>query len=369
MERRLDWKAWRKRQRISPEGQPITVFRDHQRMSARAGQRIEMPGTFCLDRNPDETIAFLEMMRARVLRHAMAARVAVKRRNRAGPPFVESYFDFGAMKELGVSAALILAALFDRQKMITGWRLATIDEHLWEPSVRALLWALGFHELLKMHPEGEHTLNVGNVRVLRFVSGDNADGSLAGQLQETLAELLPDEEGQKLLYAEPYGGIFEAILNSWNWAYPEGHHWEVPPLKKWWMTGAVDLSRNSVSIVVYDQGVTIPFSLPQWRHWGELQARLQRLANRLGFAGPPDDPRNDGAAIALATKIARSRTNLPQHGKGLHTMREVAERARHGRLRILSRHGEYVWERGRKPVVRSRDAAVRGTLIEWTLDL
>ncbi len=365
--RTLSWKAWKKEKRRNPEGEQVVLYRGEQRIRARATGRRGMPSVFCLDRNPDETIAFLAQMRETIL--TRGAQNAGKVQTRSSYPRLTGWFDFGTIGTLGVSAALVLAALFDRQKSMTGWRLSTINEHEWRPEVRAIFRMVGFHQLLEMSPQTGKTVDLGAVRVLRFVSGDDANGMLVGPVQEALTALVPEDEQESLLYAEPYGGILEAILNSSTWAYPEGTVWDFPQVERWWITGAVDYDDKSVSIAVYDQGITIPVSLPKWKHWTELESRLQRLGARLGFVGSPDDPRNDGAAIALAAKIARSKTDLPQHGKGLHTMLEVAQRAKHGRLRILSRYGEYVWERGRPTIIRNLPTALSGTLIEWTLDL
>ncbi len=326
-----------------------------------------MPEVLCLDENPDETLRFLSLMRRRILDHTIQVKGRGPRPR--GVPVISSYFDFSTMRRIGVSAALVIAALFDRQKRITSWKLSTIDEHKWDRDVVAVFRAVGFHELLEMRPSGDATLDLGQFRVLRFVSGHNADGQLVSTVQDALTALLPEEEAAKLLFAEAYGGMLEAVLNSSTWAYPDGHVWPEPAVERWWMTGAVDLRNNTVSISVLDQGVTIPVSLPNWTHWNQVQQRLNRLGERLGFVGESDDPRNDGAAIALATKVAKSSTQLPQHGKGLNTMLEVAERAKHGRLRILSRFGEYTWERGKKATIKARQDALDGTLVEWTLVL
>jgi hypothetical protein len=87
------------------------------------------------------------------------------------------------------------------------------------------------------------------------------------------------------------------------------------------------------------------------------------------LSAPLEDPSNDATAIRLAVSVARSKTGLPQHGKGLNTMVEVADRAAIGRLRIISRNGEYVWEKGKKPVARSHEHSIGGTLIERRLHL
>src|SRR5271166_10838 len=153
------------------------------------------------------------------------------------------------------------------------------------------------------------------------------------------------------------------------WAYPTDYVDDSPVLRRWWMTGAIDTEKKTVTVAVYDQGVSIPATLPHSEYWNKIQRRLLSLAAKAGLTAPPGDPVYDATAIRLAMTLARSRTGLPQHGKGLHTMLEVAQRARSGRLHIISRNGEYVWENGRKPFSRNLANSIGGTLVEGRLQL
>lgn len=326
-----------------------------------------MPAVFCLDENTEETLKFLQEVSGDILKRT--PRRSLVRRGKSEPPTIKRYLDFTTMETIGPSAALILAALFQRAKNANGYKLSTIDEHRWHPNVAAILRALGFHELLDMRPLRNWDFDSARLKILKFQSGRDAAGEPPGKLQEKLTELLPERLKENLLTAEPYGGMFEAILNSNNWAYPDGHEWDFPVLPNWWITGAVDVGTNEVTVCAFDQGITIPVSLPRWTHWGPLELRGRRIVERLKLGKPIDDPSNDGIAIQLAMKIARTNTYLPQHGKGLHTMVEVAERARHGKLRIISRNGEFVWETGKKPRSRNHEYSIQGTLVEWQLQL
>ena len=266
------------------------------------------------------------------------------------------------------TVALILASLYDRRKFVIKSKLFSVDEHLWAPQVSGLLLEMGFQEFLEMKSATDR-VDHGHIQVLRLCSGEVAAGKGPGELQAALAALLPADEGQKLLYVEPYSGMFEAILNSHMWAYPADRKWPLPQPKRWWLTGAVDTKANLVTVIAYDQGVSIPAMLPAWKHYGRLRSFGSRLGRVLGVSADLDDPANDGLAIRLAMKIAKTSTGLPQHGKGLHTMVEVAERATRAKLRVLSRNGEFTWETGRKSAHRSFDHPIEGTLIEWRLQL
>lgn len=346
----------------------VLVFQDGKQTTARDYVATKMPKTFCLDENTEETLKILHEINTATIKRAMEIKADIAS-GKKRPRKVRRYFDFKPIEAIGPSAALVLAAIYQTSKSITGRRLQTIDEHLWDPNVVWTLRQLGFHELLEMKPHSKQQRYTGDIVVQPFVSGRRADGAELGRLQDALALLLPDTLREKLLTAEPYGGMLEAILNSYQWAYPEGHEWDYNVLKNWWLTGAVDQSTNQVIVCVYDHGVSIPHSLPLWTHWDRVEFYAKTLLRKLKLSQPLDHYSNDGIAIRTAMKIANSATKLPQHGKGLHTMVEVAKRARYGRLRILSRNGEYVWETGKSPKSFTHEYPLQGTLVEWALEL
>lgn len=366
--RRLVWKEWTKRRRPKSGVRTAVVHRSGKRFRTRALSAVPLPRVFCLDENTSETLAALHNLRRDVLSRAMELRNdsenGVKKEVK-----LRKYFDIKTIRQIGPSAALILAAIFQRSKYITGRRLHTIDEHKWHEDVMWVLRALGFHELLEMRPLRRGRAYTGSVKIQPFVSGQRADGEELGKLQDALALLLPDELRHKLFTAEPYGGMLEAILNSYSWAYPSNASWEFTALKNWWLTGAVDTETNQVIVCAYDQGISIPASLPHWEHWSTVEFRAKRFMERLKLSRPLDHYSNDALAIRIAMTIAKTATKLPQHGKGLHTMVEVAERAKYGRLRILSRNGEYIWETGKRPKTITHEFPLEGTLVEWQLEL
>ncbi|WP_313526435.1 hypothetical protein [Shinella sp.] len=366
--RRAAWILWRRLKRIGKATPQASVLQDGKRFRSNGYKAVPLPAVFCLDENPEETLRAIQEINEKVISNSMQVKAdaAAGRRKRTES---RTYFDFKTVDFMGASAALILASIYQTGKSITGRRLRTIDEHRWKPGVVWLLRQLGFHELLEMQPYSRQHRYTGDFAIQPFLSGQRAVGEELGKLQDALALLLPDELREKLLTAEPYGGMLEAILNSYSWAYPKGHEWGYDVLANWWLTGAVDKETNSVVVCAYDRGVSIPFSLPHWEHWGMLQSYAQKILRRLKLSSSLDHSTNDGVALRLAMKIAKTATQLPQHGKGLHTMVEVAERARYGRLRILSRYGEYVWETGKRPRSFNHQYPLLGTLVEWHLEL
>jgi hypothetical protein len=369
--RALAWLRWRRAKNIERSGERIVdVYRDGDRFSAIAKRAVSMPANFCLDTNTEQTLTFLNMMWDDVLEAATDAAERRKKGTKRRPTNkIQKYYDLATIKHIGPSAALVLASLFQRSKFITGFKLYTVNEEKWNPKVAFVLRALGFHELLEMRPLRDWEFDHSRLKILKFQTGREAAGYHPGRLQESLLEFLSPTQQESLLAAEPYGGMLEAILNSHSWAYPDDHDFEYEIVPNWWITGAFNTETNEVTVCAFDQGVSIPVSLPRWTHWSDFEYRGRKIAEKLKLSRPIDHFSNDGLAIQLALKVARTKTGLPQHGKGLLTMLEVAQRAKVGRLRILSRNGEYLWETGQKPRSFTHTRPLRGTLVEWQLQL
>lgn len=132
------------------------------------------------------------------------------------------------------------------------------------------------------------------------------------------------------------------------------------------MTGAVDKQRRYMTAVVYDQGVSIPVSLPKWDRYASM---LRRISAAFGVAPAANDPKSDGRAIEAAVQEAVSSTEEAHRGKGFAQMREFLDNCREGHLRIMSRCGEVVFRPNAPAQVRTYGSSVGGTLIEWSVTL
>jgi len=132
------------------------------------------------------------------------------------------------------------------------------------------------------------------------------------------------------------------------------------------MTGAVDKASRRTTAVIYDQGATIPVSLPNWQNYAGWQ---RRMAAGVGLVPAPSDPESDGLAISIAVEEAISSTGESHRGRGLAQMRQFVDMCRDGYLRIMSRNGEVVFRPRVKPQVRTYGVSVGGTLIEWNVGL
>ncbi|MDE2363298.1 MAG: hypothetical protein KGM42_11520 [Hyphomicrobiales bacterium] len=313
----------------------------------------------------DETLEFISDMRTRLFRNAPNFKAAA--RTLARKHLLQDYFDFKDMSFVSPTSALVLAAIYDRLNSITGFKPYTVDEDRWHKDVYDVLCSIGFHDLLKMKPHKLEIKNISEIIIQKFISGEQVDNVLLGRLHENIVKSLDKEAQERILYAEPYGGMIEAALNSFNWAYPQSHSWDYPAVPRWWMTGAIDRTNRIVTVAVFDQGVSIPVRLPSSKYWSGIEGIVARFLRRNPNEG--DAGINDATALRIAMQLARSATGLPQHGKGLHTMIEVAERAKIGQLRILSRFGHYIWRTGERPLSSQLKFPLDGTLVEWKLQL
>jgi anti-sigma regulatory factor (Ser/Thr protein kinase) len=161
-----------------------------------------------------------------------------------------------------------------------------------------------------------------------------------------------------------YGAMVEAIVNVVRHAYPIDSVDGPPDLRRWWMTGAVDRAARWTTAVVYDQGITIPVSLPNWQHFAGWR---HRILSAIGAVPDTSDTRSDGQAIAAAVEESASSTGEQHRGHGLAQMRNFVDQCQDGYLRIMSRCGEVIFRPKKKPEIRSYDVSVGGTLVEWNV--
>jgi hypothetical protein len=380
-ERKRRWLAHRQRyeakrrlrRKLGAQAAVVTV-QDHTGKQWRARRstgvkRLAMPEALCFDENPGETLAVLKQLRSR-LAISQILRAPPSKRRRGRVSRVGEYTAFETMHHVSPAAALVLAAEYERILLSTGGRAAVIGVDEWDEAVFKTLWTIGFFDLVWAGELEEPDLSA-DVVVLRMQSGNTADPKEVDKLVSGLRLLYPgaaDEPGDTeagLIHL--FGAMIEAVANVPNHAYP--NTWPRVPsqrLRRWWMTGAVDRKNRRTTAVVFDQGVSIPVSLPNWAQaegWG------RRLRRAVGIMPAVADPRSDGEAIAAAVEEAVSSTGEHHRGTGLAQMRDFVSQCREGRLRIMSRCGEVVFRPDQEPVVKTYEVPLEGTLIEWSVFL
>lgn len=337
--------------------------RTYTKWARRAGRR--MPANFCLTDNYVEVCKFLEVIRSDMfLSNARRVSPAKAQRWR----MCENYADFKTLERITPTAALVLAAEFDRaRQFLTHRPLPAIDLSRWHPDVRSVLRDVGFLSLFGI--EEATPQDQTGPKIVRFTTGDMLDSEKAGKLTEILQEMISGAGlREQLAELMMYDGIVEAMENARAHAYPDSFIKEsqYPVAPRWWLTGAVDPANNSLTVSIYDQGASIPLTLPSWHGWGWARRYLER-AKRLAFGA--NDLSFDGEAVRAAMVAAATSTQLKHRGKGLPLIKLVIDRCRYGRLRIISRCGDYQYEKGHRVKTRTWNHSIGGTLVEWEIAL
>lgn len=344
------------------ERRQVTVYKDGEYQKAAVmGEAIPAPHTLSFSDNYEETATFIENVRNALISAWRPPSRGRRRAMRNVPLVYRKYFDFTTIKSISAPVALIIAAEYDRLRKCGGWRPSAIEFHKWDPSVRAKLSQIGFLSLSGVTGDEEPIVEGEGWRLLRFQSGFDTTGERANDL---IAKLGIDIFSESPIL---YDAMVEALANTKHHAYPKDHYFPMPHVPGWWMTGLAD-AVGKLTIMVCDQGVTIPGSLSNPHSDWQLYSNWQKLCLRAtGRTPSTDDTSIDGAAIAAAVKVGRTSTNLSYRGRGLKTFETVLDVCRQGTLTIRSRCGEYKKAKGRSATFLSRSTPLHGTLITWQL--
>lgn len=336
-----------------------------------AETRKPMPSALCLERNPDACLD-----RIGELRHTLSKRIRIHALG--GQPKAEkrghfpSFLDFATIEECSPATALVVAAEYDRARTFVPFDLQLIDLGKWKPEIVRLFDQIGFFKLLGIRRPRIGKAVPGPLTVVPFKTGETVGNRAAGEMIRTLAEMVLgadphglDDERTKSARTHLFAALVEATENTRKHAYPSGFDLGSGAVNRWWMTGSFDASEKRITLVVFDQGITIPASLPHWDKFGKVERAYARL---IGAPAPhPADTSRDGLLLHMAMSMPRSSTGLDYRGKGFPAFKEVINACRKGRLRILSRCGEFTLEKGRRPNARQLRKPLNGTLVEWDL--
>lgn len=268
------------------------------------------------------------------------------------------FVDLKTIREITPAAAILLVAEFDRWREVASTRrLRAVDAEAWNPRVRQRLLEMGFFDLLRARcPVSQQTEPDGEV-FLRFLTGRGSEGLAAKRLREGIEALGAPIADRDALY----DGLVEAMTNVRHHAYKRR-----APIKRWWMSASVDVSRRRLVVMFLDHGVGIPRTLPRSTLWEDLRGNLS-------FEGIATILKDDARLIETAVTAQRSKTGEGHRGHGLKddVKGYIDAHTAYGRLRILSRRGLYLYERSPDKSERTSLAALpldfEGTFIEWTI--
>lgn len=155
-----------------------------------------------------------------------------------------------------------------------------------------------------------------------------------------------------------FRGLGEAMTNAKHHAYltirEDGLNY-TPPHHDWWMFSQA--REGFLSVVFCDLGIGIPNTLPL------KKPGLYEKIRSLGRAS------SDGACIEDAIEDSRTRTQLPQRGKGLGNIVNVVSEQKGGVVMVLSNRGFYLSKNGTAPKTCDLKDSILGTLIFWQVPL
>jgi hypothetical protein len=250
------------------------------------------------------------------------------------------------MRRISPGAALVLAAEYDRIHRVGSSIPNTVDIKRWDPFVYSTLYSLGFFDLLGVGKSGSAhnvlpTPAEGNFIQAPMQRGENANWEGASQ---ALLNLFDAVGGDDTARVNLLGAVVDAIENVRGHAYSGRGALQtrlIPPF--WWLSGAADQASKKLTLAIYDQGVTIPVTLPN--KWAG-SAILKTFVTLFGHSFDPERPDYDGEALKAAMQLSSTATGLAQRGKGLSKIRDVVSKCKDGRLKVISRRGIYTFENG-----------------------
>lgn len=279
--------------------------------------------------------------------------------------------------KVSTAASVVIAAEFERARLIVGTPPPTINLDTWSRSAFSTLYGMGFFEAVGLSKAASARFvdRHGNI-TMQIQSGSTGDRleQAADALEALLSEAFDSEgirvdgsnvqlEALEALLFWINTSVSEALTNVSNWAY-EGVAPRGP--QQWWVAATYAPVTGSLTVVVYDQGITIPTSLSKRDWYQDMIAKLR------AFWGANDEVSSWTSSrwIAAALEYGRSKSRQDNRGKGLPQMADILDHCPAGSLRIVSGTGSCYLEKG-QPLREEEGLTmpISGTLIEWKLSL
>jgi hypothetical protein len=333
-----------------------------------------VPAILSLVNNWDETVTFLSAIRTSLsdgidIFKKRGLRKPDGKFKRSAKLKIGTYSDFTTIQSISIPVALMLASEYDRVRKITNWAPFAIDIEKWKPEIRSLLDDIGFLELAGVNFPTSDLIQSGSLKILRLRCGDSADGEAVGQYFEALGLDLTEKDTRL------YDAIMEAVTNIVHHAYKDETLNRPHTIANWWLVAAIsdaEMGRRRLQIVVYDQGASIPQTLPSWDRYPYVQRKLKELFGFItgdNIDTSPSDARYDGDAIRLAIEVGRSSTAEGNRGKGLDQIVKALELCFSGSVVIYSRQGEFRQDECGNTQSINRSVPMVGTMVSWDLHI
>ncbi len=325
------------------------------------------PTILCFEKNPEATIDFFAEWRRKNAIYWRGGRKHWVKRSKHKRPSIEGYIDYSKIEEISTAASVVMAAEYDRARRLMGEVPPAINLHKWSADAFQKLFAMGFFEIVGISADASDRFSQkGDVRTMRIATGRDASEleAVCGMILE-LSKFI-DDSGPlpRDTYVALNTALSEAISNVTRWAYPDDIALPYKHISSWWITATANRDDRTLTVVVFDQGATVPVTFPRKPAGIMIRDKILRM-----FSGPRHHFADDGTYIAAAMKPGATSTDHSWHGKGLPQMVDLIKLCRGGSVSILSRGGECLVNHDGFQSNQSRQSSVGGTLITWKLVL
>ena len=331
---------------------------------------VSPPSIFNFQTNMAETAAFLEKIRKGFSNPLHKGKLGGFVDRRKSKPRISGYADFSKISDIDTASAVVLTAEYDRVSKIRGQVPPCINLDDWHESVFTKLYEIGFFETIGLSEDTRPQISeTSNTMVMRLVTMKKNEkmAEVDAHLTELGQFLHADKETFEETTREILTAITEAIANVTNHAYPLDHQFKIPHIDQLWVAASANKETRELSIVVYDQGATIPVTY-RLQEWSEKAKDLFRKLKGFDFLhGDISQRQDDGVFIEVAMKHGNSQTGQKHRGQGLPQMRALLQRVGNGSMSIISRTGwckfgaDETVENGTMPT------SIGGTLVQWNL--
>jgi hypothetical protein len=337
------------------------------------GRPTNPPKTLSFQSNTSQTLKFLQHVKNGVHSRSSDNNVNWIERQKGKTPRVKKYVEFAEMESISPSVALVLAAIYERAKTAIGKTPPAINFENWSQQVFQTFYEIGFFEIIGHNTALEITEFYdervdASYRVSKTITGSNANElkSASEIIVSLLSYLELSEDMSDDIIPEVNGAISEAMINVSRHAYPDTfvESQDSICLKKWWMTAKANKADNRLTIALYDQGATIPGTLPKQVWYKEMASTVMKKI------APFSEPRIvDHEFINFSMLRGNTQTGHAGRGLGLPQMKELIDSCTDGCLTVISRQGLYRYDKNAGVFKQRLDTPLEGTLIEWELAL
>lgn len=337
----------------------------------KAIKKRDAPEILCFIKNAPETLKFYSEIRNSLSKNFSHMNSIQKERSRKRG----GYWPFENVSYIGTSASLVLAAEYQRWHDINKSKMSIVNPEKWNVEVYQKLEEVGFFDFFDLpNDRNLPKKNSEDVQIIKMRSGSTADPGAIGEMIDELKNLEAlDHEDLEEEFIHLYGAMVEGVMNVVRHAYPENISTKFPHIGKWWITGSASKKNRSINITIYDQGISIPRSLPTWNKYESWKKNIE---SEIGICPLADSVKFDGLAILKAVETAVSSTSDTHRGLGLSQMRNFINCCKSGFLRIISRNGMATFipnspthfiRKIPTAAAKSYSHSIGGTLIEWNI--